>query len=191
MTDTVPSLDMRHLRARHSAAPEEQQDWPSYESARMSTWKGLGLPTTEFDSVLAQLIRSTRGSTTMRRDRALIYLHMGTGLWPGEIAGLLVRDFIDARGNVVRTSMLRNEIARLGKGRPLLWVNATLVAAIVDYLEERRNLEIGTTNARTYRGLDPDGTGAGFSPSASTNSGLSPTRSATCLGAHAGASWTG
>jgi integrase len=116
----------------------------------------LGLPPSQFDAALEQLVRSTHGIPTEARDTALIYLHMGTGLWPGEIAALQVRDFMDERGNVLRTTVLRAEIARFGKERPLLWVNPTLVSAILNYLDERVAQRVGTRDTKCFRGLDPD-----------------------------------
>lgn len=110
------------------------------------------------DLQLAHAVKVARVSSAENgtRDAALLLCLFGTGLKPGELAGLLVSDYLNADGSVRADSELRAEIAFNGRSRPLHWVNTKLIAAIDEHLAERLRLGHGvTTRPAAYRGLDP------------------------------------
>jgi integrase len=97
-----------------------------------------------------------RHSNCMNRDVALLLVLFATAAKPLEIARLEVGDYLAEDGSVREESVMRAEAAINGKPRPLFFASTKVVAAVNAYLEERVRRGHGTTNATTYRGLDPD-----------------------------------
>ncbi|AYV11545.1 MULTISPECIES: site-specific integrase [Shewanella] len=128
------------------------------------------------DPQLAHAVKVARVSSAENgtRDAALLLCLFGTGLKPGEVAGLQVADYLNADGSVKVDSTLRADIAFNSRERPLHWVNTRLIAAIDEHLAERVRLGHGMTNRpAAYRGLDPQ---SGLFVSGRTGESLKLTR---------------
>lgn len=122
---------------------------------------------TDEEITLAVQRISSRGACA-RRDVALFYLLLKTGMRPLEIARLEVRDYLDSDGQVRKESVMRAEAASSGTTRPLYFSSRTLRNAIDAYLAERLNHGSSSGEGLAFRGLDPnsrlflDDTGAPF-----------------------------
>lgn len=96
-----------------------------------------------------------RHSRNPYRDAALFATLFSTAARPGEIARLVVADYLDAAGAVRNCSLLRAEIAANGKARPLPF-RCSLTNDVIDaYLSERLQAGYGTSGNTGFRGLAP------------------------------------
>lgn len=122
-------------------------------------------PSGGFEQSVSRLLTAARRTKMPERDAALVYVLLGTGLYPLEIARLRVSDYLTPSGAVKQVSALRRDVAVKGYERPLLWTNERLQAAVDEYLafRVRRGHLLGTGDR--YRGLRPK------SPLFLTNSG--------------------
>jgi len=118
---------------------------------------------------MVQAVQRIKGrSSRPWHDAALFYMLFATGARPLEVARMLVRDYLDADGEVRRVSQMRAEVAINGKSRPLYFSSTKLDAVLALYLEERLTQKLGVGAAGAYRGLDPESslflsaTGCGF-----------------------------
>lgn len=96
-----------------------------------------------------------RRGSCRNRDVALLLVLFSTAAKPLEIARLRIRDYLAEDGSVREESLLPADAAINGKGRPLFFASAKVVAAVDAYLEERRRRRQGATTCTKYRGLDP------------------------------------
>jgi len=106
-------------------------------------------------SAVSRLLRAGRRTQMPARDTALIYVLIGTGLFPLEIARLRVSDYLHRSGAVRERSTVRAEVAIKGYERPLLWANDRLRAAMDEYLTFRFENGHGLHRTRSYRHLNP------------------------------------
>ncbi|WP_258231357.1 site-specific integrase [Achromobacter pulmonis] len=86
-------------------------------------------------------------------DLALYYMLFATAARPLEIARLEVRDYLDAQGQVRRTSQIRAAVAITGRPRPVYFRSAHLDAAMDDYLADRARRGQGMGIEERFRGL--------------------------------------
>ena len=107
------------------------------------------------DEVAAGASRLRARGPNARRDIALIYTLLCTGLKTLELPRLQVGDSLDEGGAVRKTSNLRPEAAANGVERPLFFNSTRAVASIDAYLDERIRRRLGTGEPSRYRGLDP------------------------------------
>lgn len=122
-------------------------------------------PRDAFAKSVSGLLRAAGRTKMPERDVALIYVLLGTGLYPLEIARLRVSDYLTPSGGVKQVSTVRRDVAVKGYERPLLWTNERIQAAMDAYLafRVRRGHQLGSSDR--YRGLNP------ASPIFLTNSG--------------------
>lgn len=74
----------------------------------------------------------------------------------GQIARLVVRDYLLADGSVRTCSEIRADIAITGRARPLLFGSGHLCEALDAYLADRWARQRGVGDDATFRGLAPD-----------------------------------
>lgn len=108
-----------------------------------------------FTRSVACLLRAARRTKMPERDVALVYVLLGTGLYPLEIARLKVSDYLTASGEVRVVSTVRRDVALKGYERPLLWSNERIQEAMEAYLafRVRRGHQVGRSDK--YRRLNP------------------------------------
>lgn len=107
------------------------------------------------DDIHLAAMRISSQSSTPRRDLALFYVLLSTGLRPLELARLTVADYLDEQGEVRRESLLRAETAVNQLERPLFFLCANTCAALDHYLQQRRVQGFHCREDAAYRGLDP------------------------------------
>lgn len=91
------------------------------------------------------------------RDLALLGVLFGTPMKVIEIAQLKVSDVLDIKGDYLKESEIRAEIAFNGLPRPLYWSSKPLRELLEVYFSKRLKLNQGLThNAAAYRQLDPN-----------------------------------
>jgi integrase len=109
------------------------------------------------DADIEHLVSVTRAHSKFgARDVALLYMLLGTGAKPLEVARLDVGDYLAKDGTVRVESTLRAQVAISGTARPLYFANAKLVAALDQYLAQRARAGQGAGRPGEYRGLAPD-----------------------------------
>lgn len=142
------------------------------------------------DAELDWLIKVTKAGQNARRNVAMILTLFGTGMKPGELAGLRVDDILapdgqfrggqpPPRGRPKRyyQAEVRAEIAFSAHARPVRWNNRRLTSALDDYFAERLADKRGVWSDAGFRGLNPEspaflarGTGStGFSSATVSN----------------------
>jgi integrase len=95
-------------------------------------------------------------SSNANRDVALLFVLLGTGLKPLELARIRVQDYLHPDGRARLLSTLPACAAIDGKPRPLFLDSERLLEALDAYLLERHRRSIGAGEPASYRGLDPD-----------------------------------
>lgn len=88
-------------------------------------------------------------------DVVLYYMLFVTGARPLEIARLQVCDYLNAEGEVRRSSVMRKDVAVVGRERPMFFHSARLDEAMDAYLAQRQAHRLGLAVEGQYRGLDP------------------------------------
>ena len=76
------------------------------------------------EEIAAGALRIRGRSHQPLEDLALYYMLFATGARPLEIARLEVRDYLDVRGAVRQTSVMREDVAITGRARPLYFRSA-------------------------------------------------------------------
>lgn len=122
--------------------------------AAASIWRNqvIALANCRLEQHLAKI---TRHSRCPERDTALLLVLFSTAAKPLEIAQLEVRDYLNASGDVRKSSTIRADIAVNGVSRPLHFSDPQLTAAIDAYLSKRRDDRMAIHDDATYRGLQP------------------------------------
>lgn len=109
-------------------------------------------------SDIKHLIKVTEACSLLpERDLALLGILFGTPMKVIEIAQVTVSDVLDAKGDYLKESAIRAEIAFNGFSRPLYWSSPQLRKLLDAYFNQRVRLNHGlTNNAAAYRHLDPN-----------------------------------
>lgn len=146
--DAEPTLELLH---RHHEAYLEAL--AHYDPARAIAPRGHR-EACERD--LEEILRAIGGRRRCReRDTAVVLTLFATGAKPGEIALLVVADYLNVDGTVRLESAMRPEAAFNRRTRPLYFTNERARTALDAYLAVRAAQHHGIGEPGRYRGLAP------------------------------------
>lgn len=157
---------VRRLRTHRLAVLSALETLGAPEELAAAIQTGTRILSEEDIATGAQRIRAR--SHQPLEDLALYYMLFATAARPLEIARLEVRDYIDAEGDVRRTSEVREHVAITGRPRPLYFRSVHLDEAMTAYLADRALRGQGMGTDGRFRGFDPTSrlflspTGRGF-----------------------------
>lgn len=109
------------------------------------------------EDVLNELLkRNEENRENAARNAVALFGAILWGLTASELTLLRIRDVLNQDGSLKPDWQLPEHIAYNGYARPLSTCHPRHIAALQQYMEDRRRNKLGTTNLGTFGHLDPD-----------------------------------
>lgn len=108
------------------------------------------------EDILNELLKRNKNEGGGARNSVALFGAILWGLTASELTLLRVRDVLNQDGSLKFDWQLPEHIAYNGYARPLSTCHPKHIAALQEYIEDRKNKKIGVSNLGAFDRLDPD-----------------------------------